>query len=66
MESKSDFTISISNMKTGKDIKELYKAQNKISGKDIRLFFAGREIGDQTPLYKLKLANGHVIIVFII
>lgn len=53
-------------MKTGKDIKELYMKHRSLQGKKLRTVFIGHEIGDDIPLYKFKLTNGVVIVVFII
>lgn len=53
-------------MKTGKDVKDLYMKHCSLEGKKLRMLFIGHEIGDDIPLYKLKLTNGVVIVVFII
>jgi len=58
--------LEISNMKKGKDVKELYRKECGLEDKRLRLLFTGHEIQDEFPLYKFKLTNGVVIVVFII
>lgn len=61
-----DLAIEISNLKKGKDIKELYKEKYSVEGKKLKLYFTGHEVGDELPLYKLMISNGDVIVLFII
>lgn len=63
---EGDLEVGISNMRSGKEVKEMYRDRKMLIGKRLRLFFAGHEIEDEEPLYKFKLVDGAVIVVFII
>lgn len=61
-----DLEIEISNLRKGKDIKELYKEKYSVGGKRLKLYFTGHEVSDELALYKLAINNGDVIVLFII